>query len=161
VPPGLSEPALRDALNASLLQLQLVAPALEPPCLSVQLAAGDAGYAFAEFSSLATASAALAAELLPCAGVSLRLQRPREYRPLALKPPDGAVTARIDALIGGGVLQPAHISDRLWEMLHCVDSATALAALSDWAAGGAADAERASSAAEGTAAVTPSPSGPP
>jgi hypothetical protein len=66
----------------------------------------------------------------------VRLQRLRGPPPgvpaLDLRPPDASVTGRIDALIQSGQLQPAHITDRVWELLHVLDARTVLAALDEW-----------------------------
>ena len=130
VPWMASEAQLLDAINASMVSLGLAAQG-DAPCLAVSQMP-DKGCAFAEFTTLAAAATALSSEMVPCSGVPVRLQRPRDYRPLELRPPDASVTACIDALIRSGAMQPAHITDRLWELLHVLEPSVVLAALADW-----------------------------
>jgi hypothetical protein len=133
--PGDHQPWVRDGLNAALAAHDNTS---DMPCVAVT-AAPTTGTLMADFATLQAAEAALgvAAERPILVGGSLvRLQRLRGPPPgvpaLDLRPPDGSVTGRIDALIQSGQLQPAHITDRMWELLHVLDARTVLAALAEW-----------------------------
>ena len=133
--PGDHQPWVRDSLNAALAAHDNTS---DMPCVAVTLAA-TTGTLMVDFATLQAAEAALgvaAERQLLIGGSHVRLQRllgpPPGVPALDLRPPDASVTGRIDALIQSGQLQPAHITDRMWELLHVLDARTVLAALDDW-----------------------------
>ena len=133
--PGEHQPWVRDGLNAALAAHDTTT---DMPCVAVT-AVTTTGTLMVDFATLQAAEAALGAAAerqLLVGGAPVRLQRLRAPPPgvpaLDLRPPDSSVTGRIDALIQSGQLQPAHISDRMWELLHVLDARTVLTALAEW-----------------------------
>jgi len=139
------QPQVRDALNASLNATWRGegGPDSGLYVVSVTMAA-ITGSLFAEFATMQAVESAMEAqqrgthtdESLIVAGAAVRLQRLRGPPPgvpaLVMRQPESVVTERIDALIDRGHLQTAHITDRLWELLHLLDARTVLAALAEW-----------------------------